>query len=213
MSDVRRVSDIENFPPEYKAYNTQYPGPKEVVGWMLWGHQIYVSAATLQLTLFNRTHATLDDGNMEVAGQLSAPKGFFLRSIRFFPKFLPQNTANAAAGATQTGILHDMAQLLNTGTLRLVVGSKEYVHVPLWMLPQGGGPVPIICTGDVAVIPDYATNGIADPRAVYSLAKPLFIAPQMSFFVTLTWPAAITLVAGDTDVMVALEGDMVRPIQ
>jgi len=65
----------------------------------------------------------------------------------------------------------------------------------------------------LGAIIDYAQNGSPHVRNAFVLARPLFLAPQINFSVTLTWPAAITLAGGDTPVTVALEGDLVRPVQ
>lgn len=207
------IYNYQDYPAEFKRYNTQYEGAKESIGWMWYDTVAYVSAATVNINLFNAIRATPDLSNMEVAGQLAAPKAFFCRAIRFFAKQRYEGTTAVATGTVQTGITDDLLQLINDGVLNFTIGNKLYAQLPLWCLSSGGGAVSSIATGDVDLVFDFATNGVADPRAVYTLSKPLFIAPQINFIVTLTWPAAITLAAGNTNITVVLDGDLVRPVQ
>jgi hypothetical protein len=45
------------------------------------------------------------------------------------------------------------------------------------------------------------------------LSKPIFIAPQINFTASVTWPSAITLAGGDTTISFLLDGDQLRPVQ
>jgi hypothetical protein len=204
-------------PAGYAKYNTQYGGEKESVGWMLWDTVQYTSAATVALTFFNAIRATRDLSNMELAGQLAAPKAFLVRAIRFYVKELPRATARSAAASVQTGALDDMQQLLNDGVLSFLIGSKNYGVFPLWSVPAGGGFFGQYGSdGDVAdpgEVQDWATNGVPHTHNVFTLSRPLFIAPQINFQVTITWPAAITLAGGNTNLSVILDGDLIRPVQ
>lgn len=203
-----------SYPPEYKRYDTQFQGAKETIGWAWYDTITYTSATTIAAAMFTATRATLNLSNMEIAGQLAAPKAFFLRAIRVLPLLAPYSIVVQATGNVQTGVIDDMRLLLNTGVLQLTIGQKNYGQWPLWMLPAGGGVIPFVATGDVDVIVDYANNGVCDPRAVYSLTKPLFIAPQINFRVDLLWPAgAVTLATGNPTIVVVLDGDLVRPVQ
>lgn len=202
-----------DFPPEYERYNTQYAGEKEVIGHMWWDTVTIVSGTTTRLTLFNAVRATVDLSNMEVAGQLAAPKAFLLRAPRFFVKQRPEATVAAATGATQTGSLDDVAQILNDGVATLTIGNKQYGQWALWTLLAGGGAHGIWSTGDIDVVVQYAQSGPPDNRVPYVLSKPIFLAPQINFNVVLEWPAAMTLALGDTRVTFGLDGDLIRPVQ
>lgn len=211
------VYTYRDFPPEYDRYNTQYQGRKETIGWVWYDTVTYTSGTTVAATMFNAVRATIDLSNMEVAGQFAAPKGFLCRVIRFYVKQRSRSVARAASTAAQTGGMDNVAQLINTGVLTLQVGQKQYLRIPLWMLPSGGGATGQMAvqgaTADPGGAIDYGTSGIADPRAVYALSQPVFIAPQINFQVDLFWPAAITLAGGDTTISVAMDGDIVRPVQ
>ncbi|MCP5101876.1 MAG: hypothetical protein GY950_00770 [bacterium] len=201
----------------YEQYNSQYKGKKESIGWLYWDTLPYVSAATLQLVFFNLQRATLDLSNMTLGGQLPAPNAFLFRGLRFFLKQRPRSTAKAALGAVQPGAIDNIQQLINTGVLQFLIGAKEYGPYPLWMIPSGGGAFGVIASdGDVASpgeIQDYAISGIPDARNSLTLAVPIFIAPQINFSATLTWPAAIVLAGGDTNISIGIEGDLIRPVQ
>ena len=203
------------YPSQFNSYDTQYAGAKERIGWT-WYHLLaYTSATTVQLTYFQVIPGNLSLGNMKLAGQLGAPQAFFLRVPRV-QVFLYPTAISAVANATQqTGNLNDLLALLYTGTLQLSILDKVYGQWPLWMLPSGGGPAPA-GTGSIAAAPIYmANNGLQDPRAVYSLSVPLFLAPQVTFKVDIFWPAALTLVSlpANPYVGVFLDGDLIRPVQ
>lgn len=211
MGSVRPIPNYRDFPAEFQSYNTQYQGRKEIIGWAWWDTVAYVSAASVNLNFFNALRATPDLSNMEIPSQLAAPKAFFLRAIRFYVKTRPFAAAVAVA-AVQPGTLDDINQLINTGVLTLTIGNKLYSQLPLWMLPSGGGVTGTNASGGAGSY-DSATNGMPDARVVYSLTKPLFIAPQINFIVNITWPAAIVLAGGNTNITVVLDGDLVRPVQ
>ncbi|MFA5430379.1 MAG: hypothetical protein WC329_04400 [Candidatus Omnitrophota bacterium] len=203
-----------NYGPEFQRYNSQYGNALEKIGWTWYDTVPYVSAATNALRAFGAIRATLNLGNMEIAGQLASPKAFFVRAIRVKMLGDPFVTTAAADGNPQTGSVDDAALLLETGVLQFTIGQKNYGQWPLWMLPAGGGIKPFFQTGDIDVVVQYANNGVEDPRAVYSLSVPVFIGPQMNFAIDLLWPAGpVTLDQGNINIWVGLDGDLLRPVQ
>lgn len=202
------------YPSQFQQYDTQYQGAKEAIGWTWWDVNNYTTAATTQLAFFTTMKATRNLSNMKLAGQLPMPSAFFLRAIRVQIYDLPYDEALVAAPATQTGQLNDHTRLLENGIAELFIGDKLYGQWPLWMLPAGGGIVTNMGIVAASVL-DHNNNGVQDPRAVYTLSKPLFIAPQINFRVDLTWPAgAETLVSiSPKPIWVGLDGDLVRPVQ
>ena len=198
------------YPPAYERYNTQYGSALETIGFTLYDSLAYTSTVTTILTFFTTVQATVDRGNMTIAGALPNPNAFLIRAIRFYTRLRPFALAAAASTNVQTGALDDLTQLLNSGTLILTIGAKLYGQIPLWMVTAGGGAR---SEGGAYIIAEGTTNGVPDPRAVFSLAKPLFIAPQISFRVDLQWPAALTITQTPVFVYVALDGDLLRPVQ
>jgi hypothetical protein len=218
--DPMQLAQRYGYPSEYAKYDTQYQGAKEAIGWTWWDVNPYATGATNALAFFAGLKATLNLSNMQAAGQLASPQAFFLRAIRV--KFYAQPFAIGAAIAPliQPSLLNDLQQLTETGVLQFTVGQKIYGQWPLWMLPAGGGVVEMGVTISVAALAadtliDYANNGIADPRAVYSLTKPLFIAPQINFRADLLWPAGAVALATTSplNIWVGLDGDLIRPVQ
>jgi len=207
----------DSYPKEYEAYNTQYGGQIESIGWKWWDTQTFVSGTTTALTNFFNVRATPDLSNMEVAFQLAAPKAFLVRAIRFFVKTRPLAVSPAAVSGAATGVFDNVAQLINTGVMSLVIGNKTYVLDPLWCLTAGGGASGVACiatsAGGGQDYIDYAQNGIADPRAVNTLSKPLFIGPQINFNARIDWAAALTLQGGNVALTLLLDGDLLRPVQ
>ena len=203
----------DSYPREYEAYNTQYGGQIESIGWKWWDTQTYTSGTTTALTNFFNVRATPDLSNMEVAFQLAAPKAFLIRAIRFFVKTRPQTSTLPAAGNAAVGTFDNIAQLINTGVMRLEIGNKTYTLEPLWCLTAGGGASGVLAVASTTVMADYAQNGIPDPRAVNTLSKPLFIGPQINFNARIDWAAALTLQGGNVALCLLLDGDLLRPVQ
>jgi hypothetical protein len=205
----------DSYPKEYEAYNTQYGGQIESIGWKWWDTQTYVSGTTTALTNFFNVRATPDLSNMEVAFQLAAPKAFLIRAIRFFVKTRPLAVTPPIVSGAALGVIDNIAQLINTGVMSLVIGNKTYALEPLWCLTAGGGAYGMLgfSSGAVANMVDYAQNGIPDPRAVNTLSKPLFIGPQINFNARIDWAAALTLQGGNVTLSLLLDGDLLRPVQ
>lgn len=209
--------NFSDYPPEFQQYDTQYKGQKERICYSLYDTVMYVSAASVQLFLFNIVRATLDLSNMEQAGSLPAPKAFFMRAVRFYVKQEPQSSARAAAGAVQVGAISNIKLLTNTGVLQLTIGSKLYMQTPLWKIPSGGGAFGGLASdGDVAdpgEVQDWAVCGYPHVRNALTLAVPIFLGPGVNFRVELTWPAAVALAGGNTPISVVFDGDLVRQVQ
>lgn len=202
----------------YQQYSTVYPGPKEVIGWFWWDTQQFLSGVSLVLNYFGVIPATKDLGNMLQAGQFPAPYGFMIRAIRVHIKQQARIIARTASGQMAAGAVDNVQQLTNTGVLVFRTGSKDYGEHPLWMLPAGAGMYGILGadgnTADPGITVDWAINGVPDVRNAYTLGTPLFIPPLASFSIQITWPApAIVLAGGNTPITVALDGDLIRPIQ
>jgi hypothetical protein len=128
---------------------------------------------------------------------------------------VPESVNTAAATNPETGALDNIAQLMNTGVLTLIVGAKNYSQFPLWALPSAGGAYGTISVNNILIggaAVDYGNGGLPHAKNVYSLTKPLFLAPQINFQVNLFWPAALTLTR-NTNIRVVLDGDLIRPVQ
>lgn len=190
----------------------------EQISKSLWERLTYTSAATVRLDFFTRVPATRFAGNLVLAGQLPQNNHFLAMAIRVMPFPNVTETAEAApAAGTADGALQDQVALTRDGIASFRVGDKDYGEWPIYMLPGGGGPwgVMQMTGGAVGATAQFqhGTNGAPDPRSVYSLPVPVAIPPLFNFSVTLEWPAAATLVNGDTAMFVMLDGLVARPVQ
>ncbi len=206
-----------NYGPEFERYNSQYGSALEKIGWMWWDTQPYVTAATTALAFFTAIPATLNLGNMEIAGQLASPKAFFVRAIRVKLLTNPFIIAAGAPPLIQIGSANDATNLLHNGVLRFTIGQKNYGEWPLWCLPAGGGIVVQFAAPGAAAgaVLDANNNGIQDPRAAYTMSVPVFIGPQINFRIDLLWPAGAVALGATTPlpIWVGLDGDLLRPVQ
>jgi hypothetical protein len=181
----------------------------QVINWVWYDTLLYTSAATTQLTYFNAIRATRDIGNMEVAGVLAHPKAFIVRAIRVSVERVPTQNTILPIAAT------DIALLIYNGFATFEIGNKNYGVWPLKALPAGGGPWSAMAAGGAEAATEvfaHATNGVPDPRAIYTLSQPLLIDPQINFQFQLGWAAAQTL-SGNVNIKVMLDGELMRPVQ
>jgi hypothetical protein len=201
-------------PPQFQPYQTQYPA-SEIIGWQWWDTQQYPAAGSLALAFFGATQVTLDLSNMEVAGQLAAPKAFLIRGVGMYIKQRTESVNAVAAGNVQTGAFNNVTQIVNTGVLTLTIGSKIYNQIPLWMIPTPGGAFGILQVSNILVggaTASAGTNGWPHAKSFYTLTKPLLIAPQINFRVNLFWPA-LAAITRATNISIILDGDLFRPVQ
>jgi len=201
-----------------RGYGVVDPVDKEVISYSLWDRQSIVSGTTQALTFFGAPQ-TGQNGNLALAGQLANGTAFLIQAIRMCPLIRVTETAAAApAAGPADGALQDMFTTVNTGSAVLRVGDKEYGKWPLFMLPAGGGPVGAMSNVGTLTAPAssqfaWATNGVPDPRSVYVLPIPIVIPPQYVFRVQVDWSAILTLVAGNSDLLCILDGELMRPKQ
>lgn len=190
-------------------------GQAEVLHWMLWDTLTYTSAATLNLAFFQTVKATFDLSNMEIGGQLPAPRQFLIRSMRLFIKQRPESVNVVAPPAVQTGALNNVALLFYNAGVQINIGSKEYGRYPAHLFLAGGGPSGQIQVSNVLIAGatvDYGQLGKPSGKNIFTFATPMLIEPQINFNVTLTWAAAQTLTRS-LPICCLLEGDLIRPIQ
>lgn len=201
---------------DYQKFATLTSG-REVIHGALWDTLTYTSGATVFLNFFQQSLAALsyDVTNILNPGQLPYPEQFLVRAIRMWLRQRPESVDSPAAGNIQTGALNNVSLLVNTGLLIITHGSKEYGRYPLRDITAGNGisgniGVSNILVGGASV--DYGQNGTPDSRNIFALAKPLLIETSMNFLYQMTWPAALTLTR-NTPICLALEGDLIRPVQ
>lgn len=214
---------------ELTRYDVNRRDEFEVVKDSLYHYQTYAAAGQTSLTFFQtpvgQAGNTLEETNMELAGQLPAPKNFLVDSIEiiFYPNDLPvteQNTATTDFVGSDAA--NDVYTALKLGFLDFFIGSKSYLTQASLMRfpPKTRLQVDAAFMGQMkqtsaadettAVMADYATAlgrpYITDPR--------LRLIPTQNFKVTLTWAALQALPSGAAARMgVILDGLLYRESQ
>ena len=115
----------------------------EVTRQSLYDFQTYAAAGQTSLTFFQvpigQTGKTIADTNLELAGQLPAPKNFVVESIEiyFFPADAPVSIDNTAVvTAAITNYANDVDAVAQSGSLDFFIGSKSYLQeAPLGRFP------------------------------------------------------------------------------
>jgi len=181
----------------------------EVTRQSLYDFQSYAGAGQTSLTFFQipigQGGKTLADTNMELAGQLPAPKFFLIESIeiQFFPGENPVIATNAVNDdAVVSNFSNDVYALAKSGSLTLFIGSKTYLQeAPLGRFPPKtrldgmyGAAIDTkqaIAAANVAELAmDYAQMA---GRPYFLDPYKILLAPTQNFNVTLQWPTAVGL--------------------
>jgi hypothetical protein len=134
---------------------------------------------------------TLEDTNMKSAGKLPSSQEFVIHAISVH---------------TQPDITKALlVALLKDASFELVVGDKRYLEAPLGKLVAGWG-IEGLTTGTSI---ELYHNGNGDPRAIFTLAKPVTIVAEQDFSVECHWKVA----PGAVKFWVNLEGILSRSAQ
>jgi hypothetical protein len=194
-------------------FQTPPPGA-EVTRYSYYSRKLLAAAAqTGSLQFFSDqvgvAGATIRDTNMTKGSAIGNPR-------RFLAQFL--NCHIYVAGSTGPSLVNasvDVVQLVNGTVTRIDLLDKEYLTVPTWKIPAGGGAFSSGVTGTAAgpVVGALTTlNGHPDMKNAYPVE--LNLEREASFSVTLLFPASITLSAvGGVYVEYMLTGLLLRPRQ
>src|SRR5690606_38782820 len=129
---------------------------------------------------------------------------------------IPSTTSAIIAAPTATGAITDVRSLSN-GQALFQVANKDYWQGSQFMLPCGGGPDGGLTIAGVYAAPNhvqqqFANNGIPDLRNRYSFWGDITLPHNQNFLWRLTWSAALTLAAGNTNVRVWMDGYLYRRV-
>lgn len=207
---------------QYKVNRSQ---EYEVTRQSLYDFQTYAMAGQTSLTFFQvpigQSSKTLADTNMELAGQLPAPKYFLVESveIHFFPGPFPVSISNAAADdAVLTNFSNDVYEVATSGSLDFFIGSKSYLQeAPLGRFPPktrldfGFGAAmsthqAIAALSSAQIVGDYAAFA---GRPYFLDPYRILLAPTQNFNIRLTWPTAVAISA-NARIGVVLDGLLYR---
>lgn len=142
--------------------------------------------------------------NLPTAGQLSWPKRFSIRALRQV----------AAPGLT---LFTDFAAFLAKASYKVVVGEKQYLSIPAFLLTAGTGLEAAFVTGAAAPAAPangqtYSNHGRPEQRNIYSLLHSIYIPPVQNFSVTLDIASGFTASTAFR-LWLFLEGELLREIQ
>lgn len=142
--------------------------------------------------------------NLPTAGQLSWPKRFSIRALRQV----------AAPGLT---LFTDFASFLSKASYKVIVGEKQYLSIPAFLLTAGTGLESVFVTGAAAPTAPangqtYSNHGRPEQRNIYSLLHSIYIPPVQNFSVTLDIASGFTA-ATAFRLWLFLEGELLREIQ
>lgn len=219
-----------NFPSfgEVQEWSVNRAGEYEVLRQSLYDFQAYPAAGALSTLFFQVPQGqggkTIHDTNLELAGQLPAPKHFLVQSIEVY--FFPANTVGPVTIKDGTGVVvvesefaNDVYQVLRAGALDFFIGSKSYLQEsPLLRFPPKTRLDTEFATSQTVlqtaaadtteqVLMDYASS-MGRP---YNIDPWVLIAPTQNFNVTISFAALVpTPSAGIGRIGVVLDGLLYR---
>lgn len=223
-------------------YQVNRPGMVEKVRQRLYDSMLYPTAGITQLSFFQTQKGagvttaagaavaavkTINDTNMELAGQLPAYKNFVLESIEvaFFPgagstantfTIQPAGRFISSPATAFVPASNDSSIFYNSGSLSFFIGSKEYLReAPLASFP------PKAKLGlQNAIGFNGATTGATFFDWPMAVGRAYFVQPQITipsnqnFVVNLEWPGVVATPSGfNARVMVILDGFLFRNSQ
>lgn len=176
----------------------------EVVRQDLYDTQDYPAAGVGVLEFFKNPNVNGELWtNMVASGQLPNPQKFEVEGIavEIFPALDAfYGTDLLAFAEFAMGWSSDKAAILDGAWLKLKVGVKDYLTIPLRRIPGGVGPAGF-AVGSLEAVDNSAlmTHGIQDVKHCYDVTirlsgatRPILVPSQQSFLVALYWPAIIT---------------------
>lgn len=215
MQAIPNLADV-------RTYKVRQSGNVEAIGWSLYdfgtpvGSPNYAQAGQTSLSFFQspvgQNSKTLDDTNMQLAGQLPSGQAFLIESIEIV--LLPlYNVWQDVAAAVVPAMANDVYKFARSGNLTLTIGNKQYVQdAPLGKFPPKTrvANAAAVATTDTTetVYCDYAQMS----GRPYVLRSPFLLESSQSFALTLNWASAVALSAA-ARVGVVLEGVLYRDVQ
>lgn len=200
----------------HSMQNPGVPGQIDVIDWTYYDSVSFAQAAAMATSVLFQTPISgtklLNATNMSgQGGQLPFPQTLTITALKVY---IANNTVPA-----------DLQNLLSNVSYQLTVGLKPFFQCPLAVLSAGMGGIVTaaaqVGTAPAGSAPLFSTsNGVPDPRAVYSLNKPIIIGYGENFNVTLTPNVAFNFAANTTNpagvgttIVVHLDGILTRQVQ
>jgi hypothetical protein len=163
-------------------------------------------------TPIGQSSKTLAQTNMTKAGQLEQPQKLVIRAIDLW--------------ISNNSLITDVLNMLVNWSFVLTVGKKPMLEVPLLNLTAGRGVIATaaaqlgtLTTGNIPFT--SVSNGIPDPRSVFTLNQPIVIEGGEGFSVKITPETSFQFVASTgvnppgngAQLYVFLDGELYRGVQ
>lgn len=185
-----------------KAMDFVISSAKEVFSQPLYDSQDIAAATVGDLRFFANTIAStsLLRTNMELAGQLPAPRQLLIKQVSVIP------WPSQAVAAASVSVPADVALIAAQTTLTLTISDKPYLRGVTAMFPGGLG----IETASVT----QAHSGLAHPAARFNILTPgQLLKANENFNAVVNIPVAIAGLTQSTRVYVVLWGQQLRAVQ
>lgn len=193
----------------------------EAITQPLYSYQAYAAAGSANPLQFFVTTAvgavTIEDTNMQLAGQLPAPQKFLIQGIGV--DFISGNSVAKFGAEVANGNLNDFYAVMKRGVLTLNIGSKTYTTFTSML------QLPVRAHIDgVAAVAD-ATTAAANLQTLIQAGwscgevfkpRPLLIEASQNFSVTISYPGgAVAIPSADAAARIGvwLYGTLYRPAQ
>lgn len=208
VGSIRYAVKAERIQQLRRNATPQASGDLEAIPWELYDTQTYTSAATTRLVFYNTAPATPNVGNMDAAGQLTAPNWFSIACFGF------DILNDVSTSASTVGGMDDVAKLMFVGqpVWTLTISGKKYGPFRLSAI-HGTGFAQGQLAGTTAAggSTQYAANGPAGDGGWY-WDHAVIIPPNVGFSVEVVWAAAQTLDFGNTPLTFHMFGTLFRRV-
>ncbi len=199
-----------------QKYSVNSANDMDVIWQPLYDFQTYALAGQTSLNFFQlpvgQGGKTLEDTNMESAGQLPSPQKFIVEAISI--EFYPGNPVDMGAVDGTPANWQDTYDVMKSGWLDFVVGSKSRLQqAPIGAFPPahrlGGGAA---VTGATAVANTISGVDYASFAGQMFNIVPVALPENQNFKVTLNWAAALPITVA-ARIGVKLHGNLYRSVQ
>jgi len=177
---------------------------KEAIFEPLYDFQTYDAAGQTSLTFFQnpigQNGKTLDDTNMEAAGNIPTPRSFLIEAIEVL-FFSGANVVEGDADFANAGKGHlsDLYAFIKSGHLKLDVGSKNYLKAaPLGQFPPGERLAGMIAMSDSSTpgATQFSKGEYGAMAGKQFAITPIRLISNQNFSVTMNWGTAVAMPSG-----------------
>lgn len=209
-----KVPSLDSLEP----YNVNRVGQYEGICASLYDSGTYAQAGQTSMNFFQvpvgQSSKSLEDTNMESAGQLPAGKFFFVTGIELmiYPNI---NPASLGAAAVQEQV-NDVYNFAKRGWLNFFIGSKSYlIEAPLNKFPSRTGLIVSSSMSDATTAAAALNNRVAYANMggrPYDLKPGILLTPNQNFSVSINW-ASVQALSATAKIYCNLNGYLYRQSQ